>query len=634
MRTTRIERRIVVVGLFITLTGAAPAQQFPLGGGRRADLDFVAHQLPALHPNFFTKVSREIYQQTAAALDAKLSTATDAEFYTGIAQLIAMGSDAHTSLNVSAAPFQFFPLRLRWFADGVFVTRASTRYTEALAARLVGIGDTPVDRVLERIATVIPHENDYWLHYLAPNYLINQTILQGLGLAPETSTTPLTFQSLGGREFTLHIDTMSAPLVLAVAETDGPIPLYQQNATNNYWYTYLPNDRLLYFRYNACVEMPSRPFASFAAALLSTLDANPVDTLVFDIRLNPGGNSGLIAPVFNGLAQRFPRLTENPRFRIYNVFNEGTFSSGLMNAEDLLVSYPRSIPNPNVGINLSSRVVSIGQATGGKPTHYGAAAPFVLPGSQIAGQRSTRQWTAPVGIPDDVALFPAVPVNLRSTDYFGRFDPVLAVILARGTGTPAGSSGDVITVNAASFRNDQAVAPGSFASAFGSFSTAPDMVSIGNETITPVISTNSQVNFLLPTSVLTGSATVTMLAGGRPLASGTVTIARSGPGLFVAELTNPSQPGAILNQDGTLNAASNPALPGSIVQIYATGYGLQPVTVYMAEKPVEILFSGYVPQLPGLWQINARVPLDVTGLVPLFVISDAQASNGVTVSVN
>ena len=390
-----VRLRIIAFAVF-TLIHTASAQQFPSVDGRRQDLDFVANQLPALHPNFFAHISRESYQQAVSELDAKLSTATDAQFYVGIAQLVAMAGDGH-ALNYSSAPFRLFPIRLRWFDDGIFVTRAAAPYTEALTARFVRIADTPIGSAIDRLAAVIPHENDYWLHYLLPNFIINQTILQGLGLAPDAMATSLTFQTLGGREFTLEVGTSSAPLITAVSESDGSIPLYQQNASDNYWYSYLASDRVLYFRYNSAVEMAARSFTSFAADLLATLDANPVDTLVFDLRFNTGGNSGLIAPVFNGLAARFSRLTANRRFQIYDVFNEGTFSSGLMNAEDLLTSYPRSIPNPNVAVDLSARVVSIGQPTGGKPTHYGNVAALILPGSSIAGQRSTTLWKAPPG---------------------------------------------------------------------------------------------------------------------------------------------------------------------------------------------------------------------------------------------
>jgi len=377
--------------------------------------------------------------------------------------------------------------------------------------------------------------------------------------------------------------------------------------------------------------MSARPFASFTAELMATLDANLVDTFVLDIRFNSGGNSGLVGPIFNGLASRFSRLTANPQFRIYNVFSNGTISSALLNSEDLLIPFPVSIANANRNVNLSTRVVSIGQPTGGKPTHYGNVVAFQLPGSGFPGQRSTALWTAPAGIPDSDSLYPSITIPLWSTNYFGRFDPVMAAILGRGTGAPAPPSGDVITVNAASFRTDQGIAPGSYASAFGYFGKIPDEVAIGEANTAPVSASESQVNFVVPSATPVGVATVTVRSAGQPLAQGKLTISRTGPGIFVVEPGSPSQPGAVLNQDGTLNTASNPAAVGTVVQIYATGYGNQPVRAYFGETPGEILFSGTLAQFAGLWQINSRVPAGVGGQVSLFLFSGDLASNGVTI---
>ncbi|MSV28860.1 MAG: hypothetical protein EXQ52_08945 [Bryobacterales bacterium] len=43
------------------------------------------------------------------------------------------------------------------------------------------------------------------------------------------------------------------------------------------------------------------------------------------------------------------------------------------------------------------------------------------------------------------------------------------------------------------------------------------------------------------------------------------------PALFTVNGADPTQPGAILNQDGSLNGAASRARRGSVVQIFATG---------------------------------------------------------------
>ena len=52
----------------------------------------------------------------------------------------------------------------------------------------------------------------------------------------------------------------------------------------------------------------------------------------------------------------------------------------------------------------------------------------------------------------------------------------------------------------------------------------------------------------------------------------TVPVAAAVPGLFTKDFSGTGQ-GAIVNQEGSLNSAANPAARGSIVSLYATGEG-------------------------------------------------------------
>ena len=139
---------------------------------RMQDFNFVSTQLPRLDPNFFANLSRDTFQQAVNNLQVNLTTLTDAQFYVALAQLVAMPGDAHTYLYLSRAPgFQTLPLHLRWLDDGVFVTSAGPEYTQALGTRLIAVGDFPIGDVMQQLGTVIPHENDQWLHYAAQTYL-------------------------------------------------------------------------------------------------------------------------------------------------------------------------------------------------------------------------------------------------------------------------------------------------------------------------------------------------------------------------------------------------------------------------------------------------------------------------------
>jgi uncharacterized protein (TIGR03437 family) len=121
-------------------------------------------------------------------------------------------------------------------------------------------------------------------------------------------------------------------------------------------------------------------------------------------------------------------------------------------------------------------------------------------------------------------------------------------------------------------------------------------------------------------------------ARGAELAAGHFTIsARPRPVLL--NPAHPSQPGAVENQDYSVNSENNPAKIGSIVQIFATGYGnldaAAPTQVFLAGVQAQVAFSGLVA--PGLWQINAVVPGGISGQLPLFVAAGSTASNAVTI---
>src|SRR5437764_15176720 len=83
---------------------SAAAQQVP-AASRQQDLDFVSNELPKLHLNFFFQLDQAKFDQATNSLSSRINSATDAEFYVGLSQLIALAGDAHTNmaLNGSAA---------------------------------------------------------------------------------------------------------------------------------------------------------------------------------------------------------------------------------------------------------------------------------------------------------------------------------------------------------------------------------------------------------------------------------------------------------------------------------------------------------------------------------------------------
>lgn len=138
----------------------------------------------------------------------------------------------------------------------------------------------------------------------------------------------------------------------------------------------------------------------------------------------------------------------------------------------------------------------------------------------------------------------------------------------------------------------------------------------------------NQAGPIVPYSVAGKSSTVMQATyRGRKTNTVTLSVAESSPGI-VSLAASGQGPGAILNEDATLNTASNPAARGSIIVFWATGEGqtkpagvdgklatdsfpvpLLPVSVTIGGLDAEVLYAGAAPfMVAGAMQVNARVP--------------------------
>jgi len=119
-----------------------------------------------------------------------------------------------------------------------------------------------------------------------------------------------------------------------------------------------------------------------------------------------------------------------------------------------------------------------------------------------------------------------------------------------------------------------------------------------------------------------------------------VPIAVSSPGIFTADASGQG-PAAALNEDGTLNTASNPAQAGSTITLWVTGEGQ--ATLDGADGnttlPVSVQIGGIdstasFAKTEGLLQIQAQIPADVvSGTEVPVTVQVAQAKSPTKVNV-
>jgi uncharacterized protein (TIGR03437 family) len=179
-----------------------------------------------------------------------------------------------------------------------------------------------------------------------------------------------------------------------------------------------------------------------------------------------------------------------------------------------------------------------------------------------------------------------------------------------------------------------------------------------NGTLAPIFYTSSTiVAAIVPYEVFgQTSVPVAITYQGHPSQVTTVPVAFTAPGIFTADASGSGQ-AAALNQDLSLNSASNPASVGSVVSFYGTGEGQtspagvdgkiaaaapypspqQNVTVTVGGIPAVVEYAGAAPTLvAGVLQFNVQIPTGVPGgvSVPVVISIGGVASQTVTITVS
>jgi len=340
-------------------------------------------------------------------LDKTVNSRTDEQMLVGIMQSLAVIRDAHTKPAIESFLLPFYPMILYWFKEGLYVIRAGEQCPEVLGARLLKVGQTPADQVLQFLKTLLGHENPWIFKALAPYLIISAKILEGSGFVNQPAQASFEFLTTDGGHRRL---TLTAGTKMGKSSFFSDRLLRWSNPEKDYWFQLLPDHRAIYFCYRQCQEMPDFPFAEFHRQLLGAIRSNGCERLIIDLRDNGGGNSALLEPLITALhKENFP----NGALAVFALIGGGTMSSAAMNA-----------------IDLKGRVaaVLVGEPAGTNPNHYGELKELELPNFRLRIQYSTNYfhpWPDSVGR----SLDPQIRVTETWKDFHAEKDAALTAAL-------------------------------------------------------------------------------------------------------------------------------------------------------------------------------------------------------------
>jgi len=399
------------------------------------DLDYLVKRLEIMHPNLYANISREKFQSAVAVLRNKSANRNDSDMTIAVVELLALVKDGHTraipvsnKAGMASSSFAIYPLRVYAFTDGLFILSAAKQYEALAGKKIVQVGKLPVAEVLLRMGQLVSADNPQGVRHALPRFFFIREVLEYLQIKDKGSSLALLVEDSTGARSEVLLEPM--PLMPAMQKlfTPGfpkagaelstmdekcakPLPLWLQRQDDNYWFTYLAAEKSLYLQVNAMVNKKDESFTAFCSRLFGVIDLQKPERLIIDLRHNNGGDH-FEMPLLKGIIER-PFIDR--RGSLFLLTSRTTFSAA-QHLTTLLARY--------------TNVTIMGEATSGKPNHFGNTSSFNLPHSGIS--ITTSKVLHQDGQPEDFSTStePDFFVPLSSADFVARRDPVLERVFA------------------------------------------------------------------------------------------------------------------------------------------------------------------------------------------------------------
>lgn len=341
------------------------------------EIDLLARELAEKHPNLFFKTDSTWFFKEMREVAREAPNLSLFQASVRLQQVIAVLGDAQTQINYHFLidKSQILPLEFYWFEDGIYLLETEREYEAQLGKKLTAVNAIPLEVVIDSLSTLLVMDNYSVLKQSIPRMLTWFQLLDYFGFT-DNQMLSLTMENSSGEEEEISI-LLPVELGEMVEVQPLAMPLGLQDQKAYFRDQYFENDHLYYIQYNRCwsreVEeefgsgasalfMPS--FKEFEKQALTVLRKSKVDKLVFDMRYNRGGNASQGTGFIKKLCKNVPRETEN----IFVLVGRATYASAIINTFDFMKC---------------SKVILVGEETGGKPNHFGEVNRFVLPESRL-----------------------------------------------------------------------------------------------------------------------------------------------------------------------------------------------------------------------------------------------------------
>jgi hypothetical protein len=291
------------------------------------DVAYLARNLPIVHVMGLTGTTRSAWDAAATRLESQVPRLSDGQVIVGMARMVAMLHDDETQLTMPQSPI--YPFAAQWIGAAVYLVAVPAADRELLGAQLVAVDGHPVTAVLTQLGREIDYQDAGLARDLQIGYLNDADLLNWLGVTRSPVKAAVTLRPADGHERTLWLTAVGTARKLPpIAQV--PRPLFLQHENLPYWLQTLPSQRVVYLKYNQCLDNDG--FQRLAARAFRVLRQHPGYRLIVDLRDNGGGDSTPFQALINDI-QADPAI--NQRGRVFGLINGFTDSSASVDAYNL-----------------------------------------------------------------------------------------------------------------------------------------------------------------------------------------------------------------------------------------------------------------------------------------------------------
>ena len=368
---------------------------------------------------------RELFIDRINLLIKDIPNRNDFEIKYGLGEITVLLDDMHTHIFGDFPPQgQVFPVQILSLYHGVYFIGVPKEIEHTLYGELIAINNIDINEVIERLATVISHESEYFLRQAAlPLFLMTKELLEYIDVVGDYGMVDFTVRGTTGEIFYARLwatdrDSFNNMCDTEFVRHESDILanimwlMYAGEDRENiefFWYDYLAQDNMLYVRISSFTE--SAATRETIRALTERLRDWPrdekIEKLIIDLRQNQGGTID------------WPSIPDIPLL------------SEIVGAVYVLIDGASASRSVLVASNLRyymENVIIVGESSGQQENFFSGIT-LSMPNSgfryRVSGAMHVQSRSY------DVALRPDIFTPLTINDVINNRDPVLEYVWAR-----------------------------------------------------------------------------------------------------------------------------------------------------------------------------------------------------------